>query len=246
MSVYWKDFRGDDGDLWQHEWNKHGSCISTLETKCYPQEYYYPQQEVVEYFDKAVEMFQKLPSYQSLADAGIVPSYVQTYTLDRIKGALQRAHGSDVTVRCQHGSLNEIWYHFNVAGNLQNGDFVSSTPDGPKSNCPATGIRYQPKKRRPHQPTTTRAPAPTDTGIPFTGKGFLDVLTVNRRLGCIISRGWWFLSGTCATFRTRIVSELDGTLTLHSSKGPCAFGNDVFGCGPHISSPDIFTVSSCI
>lgn len=24
MDVYWKDFRGDDLDLWAHEWNKHG------------------------------------------------------------------------------------------------------------------------------------------------------------------------------------------------------------------------------
>ena len=24
MGVYWKDFRGDDLDLWAHEWNKHG------------------------------------------------------------------------------------------------------------------------------------------------------------------------------------------------------------------------------
>lgn len=24
MDVYWKDFRGDDLDLWIHEWQKHG------------------------------------------------------------------------------------------------------------------------------------------------------------------------------------------------------------------------------
>lgn len=38
-----------------------GTCVSTLETRCYDE--YYPQQEVVDYFDKAVEVFQKLPSY---------------------------------------------------------------------------------------------------------------------------------------------------------------------------------------
>lgn len=67
MSIYWKDFRGDDADLWQHEWNKHGTCISTLEAKCYS-EFYYPQQEVVDYFDKTVEMFQKLPSFDVCAN----------------------------------------------------------------------------------------------------------------------------------------------------------------------------------
>lgn len=80
MDVYWKDFKGDDLDLWVHEWNKHGThppwlfysrihkltwigtCISTLETRCYDK--YYPQQEVVDYFDKAVEIFAELPSYK--------------------------------------------------------------------------------------------------------------------------------------------------------------------------------------
>ncbi|KAJ5594817.1 uncharacterized protein N7459_001025 [Penicillium hispanicum] len=62
MSEYWKDFRGDDANLWQHEWNKHGTCVSTLETQCY--EDYLPQQEVVDYFDKTVEVFQQVPSYK--------------------------------------------------------------------------------------------------------------------------------------------------------------------------------------
>lgn len=65
MSDFWKDFRGDDEDLWEHEWNKHGTCISTLETTCYAD--YYPQQEVVDYFNKTVEIFQKLPTYQAQA-----------------------------------------------------------------------------------------------------------------------------------------------------------------------------------
>lgn len=62
MSEYWKDFRGDDSNLWQHEWNKHGTCISTLETHCY--EDYLPQQEVVDYFDRTVEVFKDLPTHE--------------------------------------------------------------------------------------------------------------------------------------------------------------------------------------
>lgn len=62
MSGYWKDFRGDDSNLWQHEWNKHGTCVSTLETHCY--EDYLPQQEVVDYFDRTVDIFKQLPSYE--------------------------------------------------------------------------------------------------------------------------------------------------------------------------------------
>lgn len=39
-----------------------GTCVSTLETHCYDE--YYPQQEVVDYFDKAVEVFERVPSYK--------------------------------------------------------------------------------------------------------------------------------------------------------------------------------------
>lgn len=62
MSEYWKDYRGDDATLWEHEWNKHGTCVSTLEPHCY--ENYLPQQDVVDYFDKAVEIYQQRPSYK--------------------------------------------------------------------------------------------------------------------------------------------------------------------------------------
>ncbi|KAL2002725.1 hypothetical protein VTN02DRAFT_6108 [Thermoascus thermophilus] len=232
MGVYWKDFRGDDADLWEHEWNKHGTCISTLETKCYSD--YLPQQEVVDYFDKTVEIFQKLPSYEILAKAGIVPSHEQTYTLEEIQGALREAHGADATVRCRYGSLNEIWYHFNVAGRLQTGDFVPSDPDGPKSNCPATGIRYLPKRSK----STPTDPSPP-TGNPFEGKGYLRVFRENQQRGCVIGRGTWLMAGACATFRTKKVSA---GFTLQSRKGPCAFDkNDVLICGPHVRRPSVFT-----
>lgn len=62
MSDYWKDFRGDDANLWEHEWNKHGTCVSTLEPKCYDE--YIPQQDVIDYFDKAVEIYKQRNTYQ--------------------------------------------------------------------------------------------------------------------------------------------------------------------------------------
>ena len=77
MSEYWKDFRGDDASLWEHEWIKHGTCVSTLETHCY--ESYLPQQEVVDYFDKTVEVFQQVPSYEVCLNicvhAPVVPAH---------------------------------------------------------------------------------------------------------------------------------------------------------------------------
>ncbi|PKY08401.1 ribonuclease T2-like protein [Aspergillus campestris IBT 28561] len=239
MREFWKDYKGDDPNLWEHEWNKHGTCVSTLETHCYSD--YFPQQEVVDYFDKTVELFHGLPSYKTLADAGITPSHTKTYTRDEIEDALSQAHGAEVTVRCRNHNLNELWYYFNVAGSLQTGKFVSSKPDGQTSNCPRTGIRYQPKTPAKHpEPTKPGNPTkPAPTGTPFSGKGYLAVSTLGQRRGCLISPGAWYTSGTCATFRTRKSSE--DAFTLHSSKGDCAFEEDTFTCGSHISTPSEFS-----
>lgn len=62
MSTYWKDYKGDDESFWQHEWSKHGTCISTLEPTCYSE--HKATEEVVDYFQKAVDLFKGLPSYE--------------------------------------------------------------------------------------------------------------------------------------------------------------------------------------
>jgi hypothetical protein len=62
MSTYWKDYQGDDETFWEHEWAKHGTCISTLEPECYPD--HKATEEVVDYFQKAVDLFKALPSYE--------------------------------------------------------------------------------------------------------------------------------------------------------------------------------------
>ncbi|KAJ5887966.1 hypothetical protein N7495_008007 [Penicillium taxi] len=239
MGAYWKDFRGDDPNLWEHEWNKHGTCVSTLETECYTD--YLPQQEVVDYFNKTVEIFQQLPSYEFLAKAGIVPSSHQTYKRADIEAALEAAHGYPVTFHCRNGVLSEIWYYYNIAGSLQTGNFIPSAPDGQISNCPASGIRYVPKRAH-HEPTrtTTHGSAPTATGAPFSGRGNMIVSTLNQRRGCIISYGTWFSSGTCASFRAEKTSG--DAFTLKSSKGLCAIEEDAFSCGDHIETPSEFTV----
>lgn len=62
MGTYWKDYKGNDDSFWMHEWSKHGTCISTLEPTCYSE--HKPTEEVVDYFQKAVDLFKDLPSYQ--------------------------------------------------------------------------------------------------------------------------------------------------------------------------------------
>lgn len=61
MDIYWKDSGGDDESFWSHEWDKHGTCISTLEPSCYND--YTANQEVADFFQKTVDLFQGLNSY---------------------------------------------------------------------------------------------------------------------------------------------------------------------------------------
>ena len=61
MNRYWKGIRGDE-EIWKHEWSKHGICVSTLARKCYGEDYV-ETEEVVDYLAKAVEIFQRLPTY---------------------------------------------------------------------------------------------------------------------------------------------------------------------------------------
>ncbi|KAJ5104093.1 hypothetical protein N7532_004622 [Penicillium argentinense] len=238
MSEYWKDNRGDDANLWQHEWNKHGTCVSTLEPHCY--EDYIPQQDVVDYFDRTVEVFKGVPSYALLAEAGILPSHTETYKRADIEETLSNAHGATVVPRCRNGALNEIWYFFNVAGSLQTGKFIPAQPDGQHSNCPATHIKYPPKRSQ-HEPTktTTHGSEPTAPGTPFSGKGNLIVATLNQQRGCIIGYGTWYAAGSCAVFRVTKMS--DDIFSLRSRKGFCGVEDDKLTCGPHVQTPSAFT-----
>jgi hypothetical protein len=68
---------------------------------------------------------------QILADAGIVPSASATYTLAQVQAPLTAFHGFVPTVSCAGSTLDEIWYHYNVRGNVQTGEFVPAAPGTP-------------------------------------------------------------------------------------------------------------------
>jgi ribonuclease T2 len=212
MQTYWKDISGSDETFWEHEWAKHGTCISTLKPSCYTN--YVATQEATDFFVKTVSLFQSLPSYTWLSAAGIVPSSTATYTLAAIQAALTAKFGYAVTINCNsNNELDELWYHYNVQGSVQSGTFYPTTPVGSGSTCPSTGIKYLPKsgsaasttttsttKAGTTLTTTTTSAASTSTGTVLSGKGYLNVVTSGTQTGCIISAGTWYTTGTCATF----------------------------------------------
>ncbi|KAF2001069.1 ribonuclease T2 [Amniculicola lignicola CBS 123094] len=246
MQTYWKDYQGDDETFWQHEWSKHGTCISTLEPSCYTE--HKATEEVADYFQKAVDLFKTLPSYEWLATANILPSTTTTYTFSALQSALQ-AHrpGVTVTLGCKSSTLNEIWYHYDVRGSLQTGEFIPADPDGTKSSCPQTGIRYLPKGlgSQPSPTSTQTGALPTATSTPgkaFEGKGHLTVLVDGVQKGCIISAGTWYTTGTCATFTSTLLSG--GGFTLASSKGNCGVVAGAFTCSGAAASTGFTAVGA--
>jgi ribonuclease T2 len=141
MQQYWVDINGDDETFWAHEWGKHGTCINTITPSCYTN--YTPQEEVGDFFQKVVDLFKGLDTYkvcnyhpssetntaclilfQALAAAGITPDSSKTYSLSDIQAALSNLHGgASVYIGCSSGSLNQVWYFYNVAGNAIDGQY---------------------------------------------------------------------------------------------------------------------------
>ncbi|KAI5865363.1 ribonuclease T2 [Durotheca rogersii] len=151
MNRYWVANYGTNEHLWAHEYNKHASCINTLAPSCYG-EGYAQGVEVVDYFSRAFGLFKMLDTYRALQNAGIEPSYQQTYPLAKMQAALEKFSGGRVVLRCSgrhRNVLHEAWYVYFVKGSLQSGLFVPAQDSfkGDSSNC-AAQVRYLPKRRR--------------------------------------------------------------------------------------------------
>ncbi|KAJ5948334.1 Ribonuclease T2 [Penicillium verhagenii] len=143
MQTYWVNDDGSNEEFWEHEWSKHGTCINTIKPSCYTN--YSPQEEVGEFFQKVVDLFKGLDTYQALSSAGITPDDSKTYELSDIQAALSKLHGGSAPyVGCEDGALNQMYYFFNVAGNAIDGQYYPTAPLE-KSNCPSSGVKYLPK-----------------------------------------------------------------------------------------------------
>ncbi|KAK4191268.1 ribonuclease T2-like protein [Podospora australis] len=151
MNRYWLAASGPNSYLWEHEFNKHATCINTLAPRCYGDSHT-PGLEVVDYFSRAMALFQMLDTYHALERAGIVPHPRKHYPLADVQKALEAYSGGKVVLRCggHRNILHEAWYAYFVKGSLQTGDFVPAkdlAKEGDAGNC-APWIKYLPKKRR--------------------------------------------------------------------------------------------------
>lgn len=220
MNYSWKNMGKTDEDLWLHEFNKHGTCMSTVNPSCYPEtaeKYRY----VGDFFNRVVSIQDQLPTYDILAQAGIVPTTEKKYKTADLEAALSKhVQGKTVRLGCTNGALQEVWYYFKLKGAVATGSFVNENADS-KSSCPDE-LYYVPKGQP--TPSGNSSGGSGGSGTSF-GKGYLKL---SGQKGCIISSGNWFTSGTCASFQ--LAQAEFGGVTLTSSKGPCNVVNNVFSC----------------
>lgn len=222
MERIWKDLSGTDSDLWLHEFNKHGTCMSTLNPKCYS-DGSDEHRNAVDYYRTTVELFKSLPTYEWLSDAGIAPSDNETFSVDEFSSALtQNLEGDEavdaVNLLCDNqNALTQIYYHFKLKGAAVGGKYVP-TKAVDQTTC-RDGFYWLPKgskgKRPPHKP----------------GEGDRGHLVPKGHNGCLISNGKWYSaqSGSCATFT--VSKAKFGGVEIKSSKGPCDVTKEgVFEC----------------
>lgn len=216
---------------------KISTCISTIDPQCFAGSTTAGTDGVVPYFSQAVSLFKTLPTFDWLAEAGIVPSNTASYATSDILSVLKSKTGYEPYLGCSSGALNEVWYFYNVRGSLIDGDFQHTSIVGKTGTC-GSSIRYLPKTSGADPTTTKAGTAPTSTGA-FSGKGYLNV----DKGGCLISTGKWYKSGTCATFTATPSSAGQNKFTLTSSKGNCALINTALTCASSVSAGYQFTSS---
>ncbi|EJU02891.1 ribonuclease Le37 [Dacryopinax primogenitus] len=228
MQTYWKNDPNDgsDEEFWEHEWDTHGTCYSTLAPACISSNV--EGQDAVYFFTRVVNTFKTLNTYDFLFSQGITPSSSQTHTLSSLQTALKSAYGYTPALTCSGSDLNQIAYYFNLQGSLIDGVLESYDAPSGGSDCPTSGIRYLPKSGSGSSPppTTTTTSAGTS---PTRGAGLPNKATLQSSTGtgCLLSYGTWSTQ-TCATF------TFSGTLsgfTLTSSKGGCGVQGGILTCG---------------
>ncbi|KAI8075217.1 ribonuclease T2-like protein [Gongronella butleri] len=114
LNRIWPSTGGDNNAFWSQEWTKHGTCVSTLSPKCYG-DTYEKYQDVVDYFQKTVDLHAEYDVFGALNLAGVAPG--NEYQTSNMVDVLRDAFGKEVKLNCDpSGKLSEIRLFFYVQG----------------------------------------------------------------------------------------------------------------------------------
>ncbi|KAG8705926.1 ribonuclease T2-like [Ceratobasidium sp. 394] len=178
MKTYWVDINGDDERFWEHEWGKHGTCLSTLEPACISSSV--KGQDAIYYFTRVTNLFKTLTTYEFLGAAGIYPSSTATYTLSQLTSAVKAEWGFTPAFHCTSGSINAVSYYYNLKGSFIDGTLVPI--DAPKAGtCDSTGLTYPLKSG---SGTTTQTATAHGSVSSLQARSLLTVITaVCKKVG---------------------------------------------------------------
>ncbi|KAJ1976462.1 hypothetical protein H4R35_002692, partial [Dimargaris xerosporica] len=138
MNTYWPSYKDDNDLFWSHEWNKHGTCVTTLDPKCQGDDYL-PFSEVPAYFGQVQQVFQKHNLYKVLKQQGVVPG--GRYALVTFVAAIKNKLDVEPRLYCRGRVLQEVRLTFHVKGRST---YIPAKPYH-NHNCPK--IIYYPRKR---------------------------------------------------------------------------------------------------
>ncbi|KAJ9084596.1 Ribonuclease T2 precursor (RNase T2) [Entomophthora muscae] len=68
METYWPT---RNARLWANEWNKHGTCLSTVESRCYLNDFEW--NEMIRYFTVTLSLYTQFDIMQELSTHGVYP-----------------------------------------------------------------------------------------------------------------------------------------------------------------------------
>ncbi|KAI0241248.1 hypothetical protein L0F63_006433 [Massospora cicadina] len=146
MEAYWVSHNGNNQLFWDHEWNKHGTCLSTVREECPLGKEEGPPH--IRYFKAALREYEKFNVYEELELNGITPR-MEPYKKDVLVTALKR-WGASFSLQCIKGRLNQIFFY--RLGKARN-QFVDRIFSGTHA-CPFK-IYYYPKLTDPNKFTST-------------------------------------------------------------------------------------------
>nr|BAN14451.1 ribonuclease T2 [Umbelopsis ovata]BAN14452.1 ribonuclease T2 [Umbelopsis ovata] len=113
LVTYWPSDAQSNNAFWSHEWDKHGTCVSTYAPSCYGSSYT-KYQDVVDYFTKVLELRAKYDLYTALSNANITPG--GSYSVSAMQAAIRTAYGVTPKIDCSSGTLIDIYINFLVQG----------------------------------------------------------------------------------------------------------------------------------
>ncbi|KAG9024761.1 ribonuclease T2-like [Tulasnella sp. JGI-2019a] len=245
MNTFWISNSESPEAFWEHEWDTHGTCYTTLNPSCPGVGTATTGADATAFFSRVVSLFQQLPTYTWLANAGITPG-TSTHTLAQITSALQAGFGYTPAMDCTSGAISQVYYYFNLQGSLVDGTLVPI--NAPKAgSCATTALKYLTKTAGNPAPTTTvgggsttttTTAGPTGTGTAPPASATINVMiSGGSTTGCLLSYGTWSTQ-TCATFKT---TTSGSGFTLTSSKGLCAVTSSGLSCASTVTSGTVFT-----